>query len=113
MSAEPEDLPEGVKDIREVGLFNKYRVFKEVRQGTHINLAPVEDRVFVLKPRTDPIGRKALLVYAVLAEEEGHFQLAQDIRAWIRGLRIEEEVQAVKDEAIQRFDLTEPQPKEN
>jgi hypothetical protein len=74
------------------GLYPKYEVYKTVKcdlQGcglVHREQYPVEDRVFVLKPDSDPLAREALATYAQAATEAGLTQLGYDLKNWLHEL---------------------------
>ena len=67
-------------DDKERGLYSKYHVQKIVDKGNGQATEPVEDWVFVLNPRTDPIARFALRAYAVAAESKGYHALGAELR---------------------------------
>ena len=59
------------------GLYHKYYVQKIV----DCDLLEIDDWVFVLNPKTDPLAARALVTYAHAADLEGYEALAEDIYA--------------------------------
>lgn len=110
MAAEREDLPTpgGGTSIKDVGLIDKYVVYKRVPcnlPGCHPDhevLERVDDLVFVLKPEGDPHARAALLRYAQVAEADGYHKLAEDIRQWLLSISADE-LAEVKEEGKHWF----------
>ena len=84
------------------GLVEKYRVYKSgqcpglasCREPSH-QWVPVEDRVFVLNPNTDPIALRTLSYYAAIADDGGYHQLAQELRDWALEIRTKQAQEAV------------------
>lgn len=71
------------------GLYEKYEVYKKAPPCPlpactlpHIG-EKVTDKVFVLKPETDPLAQAALLRYAQLAKGRGDTKLGDDLFAWL------------------------------
>lgn len=70
---------------KERGLYDKYLVYKLEGnpEGDDFGALPVEDRVFVMNPQTDPGAVLALETYASWAYDNGYAQLAIDIWSWL------------------------------
>lgn len=106
MSAEPEDMPtpESVEDIKNVGLMDKYAVYKKVDRGRgdRAHEVPVEGQVFVLKPSSDLAARRALDYYAGVMFDDGYKVLAQDIWDWLERLQVEDTMSRLQTEREKR-----------
>lgn len=92
MAAEEQDVPAGV-DPRDVGLIEKYRVYKWVPcklptcTPDHKILEEVDHQVFVLDPTKDLIAREAIKRYLQIAAVRGYSALAEDLRNWMIDLQ--------------------------
>lgn len=105
MAAEIEDMPDGGTSLKDVGLIDKYRVYKLVPckspgcTAEHRIEEELNEGVFVLKPESDPIARQALRRYAQVAHTQGYVKLARDLDNWVD--RVEASASGLK-ERIQR-----------
>lgn len=64
------------------GLYGKYKVERmDDPAGKHAGC-----RFFVLDPQHDPIARSVIADYAATAFDAGKYQLAADLKIWLRGL---------------------------
>lgn len=88
-----DDTGETVSDIVDkklAGLYHKYNVYVAEPDGS--DGVPVDSWVFVLKPDSDYIARRALREYARCADTAGYVKLADDIFEQIDRVSPEDEV---------------------